>query len=246
MRPSPVYSDLQPQDMADSIGFEPSEDNPNETQRSEETKSLCEIMTGLKIDSNPQLQHASETIKLPLHDDIRLEAIAAARRPTIQYDKLLEDSLAAVASGLVDEVEKLRIPFVDTGSRSDLNPRLGALLASIPKQLLYQLVAGNIEHAISNDQDMAELFAPDSLWLEPSAAEDTPLVYARALVDGQSQMPTSAQYTALIARLRQYISGDPQSYSNAAKLNTDNRHTATTADIRRGDYRWLAGQPKRV
>lgn len=230
--------------MADSENFEPYEDTGDETQPFQETERLCKSMSELKID--PQLQYASKTIKLPLHSDIGLEARAAARQPTIQYDKLLENSLFAVVCGLVDEFEQLHLPIVDTGSRVDLHPRLIEMLASIPKQILYHLVAGNLEQAISNEQDVAELFATGSEWLEPSAEEDTPLVYARILVDEHSQMPTSAQYTTVIARLRAYISGTPQSFDGAAELDTDNRHQATREDIRRGDYRWLAGQTKRV
>jgi hypothetical protein len=230
--------------MTDSSEY--GESTGDETQPHQKPNQLLRMESELVIDMNSEHQNKSKTIKLPLHNDILLEARAAARQPTVPYDKLLEDSLFAVAAGLIGEVEQLHIPIVDTESRADLNPRLMKLLASIPKQLMYQLVAGNIEQATSNDKDMAELFAPDSVWLEPSAEEDTPLVYARILVDGQSQTPTSAQYTAVIARLREYISGDPKSYSSAAKLDSDNRHQVTAGDIRRGDYRWLEGQPKRV
>lgn len=80
---------------------------------------------------------------------------------------------------------------------------------------------------------MAELFDDDSDWLEPSQNKDTPIIYARILVNASPDAPKPAQWLAVLQHLHDYIIGQTATFANAAELDRDvTRNRAISDDIR--------------
>jgi hypothetical protein len=193
-----------------------------------------------------QHQHEQKTVQLPLNRSQVRDAHAVARQPIIRYDKLVDYSLTETVYNIWDEASGQGHPIVKDMEQTDFLYSATCILASIPNVLLSTLVAGNLEQAIMDNKEVTDLFKPDSTWLGPSAEDDTPMIYARVLVDKHSRIPTPTQYRNMIARLREYISGDKLFFRRAAALEIDSHHSATAEDIRQGKHRWLNGNENRA
>jgi len=78
-----------------------------------------------------------------------------------------------------------------------------------------------VDRAIADDPDVAKLFNDNSEGLEPSQNTETPVAYARILVNGSSDALTPTQWLAVAQRLQGYISGKPATFTEAADLYKD-------------------------
>ncbi|KAI4653091.1 uncharacterized protein J4E79_008604 [Alternaria viburni] len=188
------------------------------------------------------------TTVLPIPVDRQDKARDNARRPRFDYGAELKKGLTFVAAAAYAEELADYHAVARSMNESDFRVAAVYLMASIPAALLEAIVGGNLCIAARSNDDIDNLlYDSKSMWHIRANDKNAPGIYIRFLVDKDGNAPTPNQYLRVAKRLRDYVSGDDQSFEAAASLdNIKGTTKASGRDISKGHYRFLNGSEQRV
>jgi hypothetical protein len=125
------------------------------------------------------------------------------------------------------------------------------MLASVPKNFLVVAIDGSLPFRVARDgKEIFKYFDETAHELHPCVLQYhqkfSPIIYVRWLVDPRGCSPTPNEFKAVVAELRNHVSGDPRHFDDAAKIEQTKDRGADRDDIEKGRHAFLKGKQLRM